>query len=81
MRWSRLGGNPPEILRGDLDFDAFPKLDVRRAASGVGQRDLILFVDDVFNHQLLGERADVAGLAVDLDAKVVGGTDAPLGSL
>src|SRR5579859_753708 len=77
----RLCGDAAEILRGNLDFDAFPKLDVWVLAAGIRQRDFIVLVDDVFDHQLLRERANSAGLAVDLDTEIVRGTDTLLGRL
>ncbi len=43
--------------------------------------DLIVLVDNVFDHQLLGERANRARLAVDFNAEIARGTDTFLGRL
>src|ERR1039458_1188313 len=76
-----LRGDAAKVLRGDLDFDVFTKLDVRKAASGVRQGDLIVLVNDVLDHQLLREGPNSARLAVDLDAEIARGTDTFLGRL
>jgi len=73
-----LGGNPPEIGRRDLDLNGFAELDIRRTALRVGKSDLIVFVDDVLDNQQLGERADIAGFAVNFDTHVLGGADSLL---
>src|ERR1039458_4377889 len=76
-----LRGDAAKILRGDLNLDVFTKLDVRKAASGVRQGDLIVLVNDVLDHQLLREGPNSARLAVDLDAEIARGTDTFLGRL
>ena len=75
-----LGGDPPEIFRGHFHFDRFPNGRVGLDPARLIEGDFVLRVGHRFDHEQIRERANFAGLRVDIDMQIARGTDAFLGS-
>ena len=76
----RLRGDAAKILRRHFHFHCVTDFRLRLDSSRLGERDIVLRILNVVHHEQIGERADLAGLRVDVDAQVARGADAFLRS-
>ncbi len=74
-----LGGlrrDASKILRGDFHFNRVADLHLRFELASPAERDLILGIRHVLDHDQVRQRPDVAGLRIDVDPQIAGGADA-----
>src|SRR5581483_1464385 len=60
----------------DFNLDRVARLCVRLQLTSATQRNLVLWIGHSLDHDQIGQRADVAGLGVDVDPQIARGADA-----
>ena len=78
--FGRLCGDAAEILRSDFHLHGVAHLRVRFDPARFGQRNFVLRIFHVVDHEQTCEGADFAGLWIDIDAQIARRTHAFLRS-